>query len=104
MLTVNPHLHRTISIEAVFPRIDAMVIDAAAAFAELLLAEGVAPGTPVLAPKAESLPWVEVLAARLGGTQAAVLPLRTRRTGQPADSTARTTASLAELFASMPTT
>lgn len=65
VLTVNPHLHRTSSIEAVFPGIGATAIDAAPAFAEIMLAEGVARDSLVLGPDSESRPWVEALAARL---------------------------------------
>lgn len=66
VLTVNPHLHRTSMIEAVFPGIGALAVDAAPAFADALLAEGIARDALVLGPDAESRPWVEALAARLG--------------------------------------
>lgn len=81
VVTVNPHLHRTAGIEAVFPGIEAIVIDAAPAFAEMLAAEGLAPGTVVLGPDSESRPWVESLAGRLG---LAAMTAEKRRAGDAA--------------------
>ena len=66
VVTVNPHLHRTAEIEAVFPGIAATAIDAAPAFADLLAAEGGTGDCVVLGPDAESRPWAESLARRLG--------------------------------------
>lgn len=76
VVTVNPHLHRTTSLDAVFPGIPAAGIDAAPAFAELLLAEGVPAGTVVLGPDEESRPWVMALAARLGAEGATARKFR----------------------------
>jgi len=66
VLTVNPHLHRTSTIDEVFPGIEAVAVDAAPAFAEMLRADGIAPGMLVLGPDAESRPWAEALAGCLG--------------------------------------
>lgn len=66
VVTVNPHLHRTAGIDAVFPGIAATAVDAAPAFADLLAAEGDTGDCVVLGPDAESRPWVEALARRLG--------------------------------------
>ena len=66
VVTVNPHLHRTAEIDTVFPGTAATAIDAAPAFADLLAGEGGARDCVVLGPDAESRPWVEALARRLG--------------------------------------
>lgn len=66
VVTVNPHLHRTSDIEAVFPDIEAIAIDAAPAFAEMLAGENLGSDAVVLGPDTESRPWVEALAGRLG--------------------------------------
>lgn len=66
VVTVNPHLHRTVEIGVVFPGIVAMSLDATPAFAEFLDAEGIVPDTIVLGPDEESRPWVAALADRIG--------------------------------------
>lgn len=65
LVTVDPHLHRTASLAAVVPGIDAVAVSAAAALADLLRPE-VAPGTILIGPDAESQQWVESVAAPLG--------------------------------------
>lgn len=64
--TVNPHLHRTPTIDAVFPGIAAIAIDAAPAIAALLATEGIARDTVVIGPDEESRPWARALAEPLG--------------------------------------
>lgn len=65
LVTVDPHLHRTASLAAVVPGIDAVAVSAAATLADLLRPEGV-PGTILIGPDSESRPWVESVAAPLG--------------------------------------
>lgn len=65
LVTVDPHLHRTASLAAVVPGIDAVAVSAAATLANLLRPEGV-PGAILIGPDAESRPWVESVAAPLG--------------------------------------
>jgi ribose-phosphate pyrophosphokinase len=65
LVTVDPHLHRTTSLEAVVPGIAAVNVSAAATIAQAI-APRVVPGTILVGPDAESRPWVEAVAAPLG--------------------------------------
>lgn len=64
LVTVDPHLHRTASLEEAVPGIPALAVSAAPALVEALALSG---GSPVLiGPDAESRPWVEAIAGSLG--------------------------------------
>lgn len=63
LLTIDPHLHRTHSLEAVMPDIEAVAISAA----PLLVAEIDKGGDPLLVgPDGEARQWVERIADRVG--------------------------------------
>ena len=66
VITVDAHLHRTKSIAEVFPGIEADDLSAMPAIADYLRAIGFGADTVVAGPDAESEPWVEDLARRLG--------------------------------------
>jgi ribose-phosphate pyrophosphokinase len=66
IITVDAHLHRTKSIQSVFPGIEADNLSAMPAIADALRAAGLDPDTVVVGPDAESRPWVSALASRLG--------------------------------------
>jgi ribose-phosphate pyrophosphokinase len=66
VLTVDAHLHRTESIQSVFPHIEADNLSAMPAIANVLQTAGFDPRTVVVGPDAESQPWVSNLAAKLG--------------------------------------
>ncbi|MBR0841385.1 ribose-phosphate diphosphokinase [Bradyrhizobium liaoningense] len=66
IVTVDAHLHRTPDIRSVFPGIEADNLSAMPAIAKALAAAGIAPSTVVIGPDAESEPWVNDLAGRLG--------------------------------------
>jgi ribose-phosphate pyrophosphokinase len=65
VITVDAHLHRTKTIEEVFPGIEAVDLSAMPAIADFLRAAGIGPATVVVGPDAESEPWVRDLAGRL---------------------------------------
>ena len=65
LVTVDPHLHRTPSLDSVVPGIVAINVSAAATIAQAIAAI-VAPNTILVGPDAESRPWVEAVAAPLG--------------------------------------
>jgi ribose-phosphate pyrophosphokinase len=65
LVTVDPHLHRTFSLEAVVPGIAAVNVSAAATIAQAI-APRIVPGTILVGPDGESRPWVEAVAAPLG--------------------------------------
>ncbi|HSP49663.1 MAG TPA: ribose-phosphate pyrophosphokinase [Pseudolabrys sp.] len=66
VITVDAHLHRTKNITEVFPSIEADDLSAIPAIADYLRAVGFDPATVVAGPDAESEPWVDDLARRLG--------------------------------------
>ena len=66
VLAVDPHLHRTRSLSAVFGAGKGLAISAAPAFADLLRAETVPPDTVILGPDSESEAQVRRLAKPLG--------------------------------------
>ena len=66
VITINAHLHRTGSIRDVFPDIEAENLSAMPIIAATLHASGLDPATVVVGPDAESKPWVNELASRLG--------------------------------------
>ena len=66
IITVDAHLHRTTDIRDVFPGIEADNLSAIPAIAKSLRAAGLDPRTIVVGPDAESRPWVNDLAERLG--------------------------------------
>ena len=66
IITVDAHLHRTHDIRTVFPGIEAENLSAMPAIANTLHASGIDPATIVVGPDAESGPFVNELAGRLG--------------------------------------
>jgi ribose-phosphate pyrophosphokinase len=66
VIAVDPHLHRTRDLDAVFGPGRNLALSAAPAFVELLRAEKVPPETLVIGPDAESLAQVRRLAEPLG--------------------------------------
>lgn len=76
VITVDAHLHRTRSIEDVFPNIEAANLSAMPAIAEYLTAHDLAAGTIVVGPDAESEPWVRDLARRLKADHAVARKVR----------------------------
>ena len=66
LVTVDAHLHRTTSIKNVFPGIESDNLSAMPAIADALRSAGIDPRTIVVGPDAESRPWVNDLADRLG--------------------------------------
>jgi ribose-phosphate pyrophosphokinase len=66
VITVDAHLHRITNIREAFPGIEADNLSALPAIAEALRAAGLDPRTIVVGPDAESRPWVNDLAERLG--------------------------------------
>lgn len=65
LVTVDPHLHRTPSLDAVLPGIVSVNVSAAATIAQAI-ASHLAAGTVLVGPDGESRPWVEAVAAPLG--------------------------------------
>jgi len=65
LVTVDPHLHRTPSLEAVVPGRQTVNVSAAPALAAALSAY-ITPDTMLVGPDAESRPWVAAIAAQLG--------------------------------------
>lgn len=76
VITVDAHLHRTSKIEDVFTGIEADDLSAMPAIADFLAAQGLAAGTLVVGPDAESEPWVRDLARRLTADHAVARKLR----------------------------
>ncbi len=64
LVTVDPHLHRTPSLDLVVPGKVAINVSAAGTIAQAIAAI-VAPGTILVGPDEESRPWVEAVAAPL---------------------------------------
>ena len=65
VITVDAHLHRTKNIADVFGGIEAEDLSAMPAIADFLAGQGLAAGSIVVGPDAESEPWVRDLAGRL---------------------------------------
>ncbi len=65
VVTVDAHLHRTSSLEAVFPGIETLNLSAIPAIAEGVSAAGYDARTVVVGPDEESEPWARDLGARL---------------------------------------
>lgn len=65
LVTVDPHLHRTPTLDAAVPGIMAVNVSAAGTLARAIAA-CVTPDTILAGPDEESRPWVEAVAARLG--------------------------------------
>lgn len=76
IITVDAHLHRITNIREAFPGIEADNLSAMPAIAESLCAAGLDPRTIVVGPDAESRPWVNDLAERLGLTWAVAQKVR----------------------------
>ena len=76
IITVDAHLHRITNIREAFPGIEADNLSAMPAIAESLCAAGLDPRTIVVGPDAESRPWVNDLAERLGLTCAVAQKVR----------------------------
>ncbi|MFP5513980.1 MAG: ribose-phosphate diphosphokinase [Alphaproteobacteria bacterium] len=65
---VEPHLHRTHTLDEVFVGRPSIALSGAAPIADHLRAAGVAPGTVIVGPDEESAPLVEAVAGPLGLT------------------------------------
>lgn len=65
LVTVDPHLHRTPSLQAISPELECAYVSAASTLADLLRPDLV-PGTVLVGPDSESRPWVESVARPLG--------------------------------------
>ena len=76
IITVDAHLHCTTDIRDVFPGIEADNLSAIPAIAESLRSAGFDPRTIVAGPDAESRPWLNDLAKRLGVTCAVAQKVR----------------------------
>jgi ribose-phosphate pyrophosphokinase len=63
IVTVEPHLHRTVALDPVFCDRQVTVLSAALPLARAI---GSGAGTLVIGPDAESTPWANALAAHLG--------------------------------------
>ena len=66
IVTVDPHLHRTHDLSAIFPEAQAVALSAAPLFAAQLRADGVGKETLLVGPDGESRQWVEAVAEPLG--------------------------------------
>ena len=66
VITVDAHLHRTNTLQGVFPGIEADNLAAMPIIADALQATSLDPATVVVGPDAESRQWVSDLAGRLG--------------------------------------
>ena len=85
VITIDAHLHRTRTIAEVFPGIEADNLSAMPAIADYLHATGFDRNTVVVGPDAESEPWVNDLASRLGLTHA--VARKTRRSDRSVEIT-----------------
>ncbi len=65
---VEPHLHRTHTLDEVFVGRPSICLSGAGAIAERLRAEGMAPDTVIVGPDEEAAPLVEAVAGPLGLT------------------------------------
>ena len=65
---VEPHLHRTHTLDEVFVGRPSVCLSGAGAIAERLRAEGMAPDTVIVGPDEEAAPLVEAVAGPLGLT------------------------------------
>ena len=68
VVTVEAHLHRTSTLDHVFPGIESDNLRAASVIESTLRADKLDPATLVVGPDLESRPWVSGLADRLGLT------------------------------------
>lgn len=66
VVTVDPHLHRTAALDAVFPAARAIALTATGLLADRLRARHVPGAALLIGPDAESRQWVEAVAAPLG--------------------------------------
>lgn len=66
VVTVDPHLHRTSSLAAVFPTARAVAVSATNLLATRLRDKGLAGDAIIVGPDSESRQWVEAVAAPLG--------------------------------------
>jgi len=64
LVTVDPHLHRTPTLDTVIPGRPARVVSAAPALVEALRAR--AAGAVIIGPDVESRPWAQAIATPLG--------------------------------------
>ena len=66
IVTVDPHLHRTLHLSEVFPAAKAVSVSATSIFAAQLRADGIAVDAILVGPDSESRQWVEAVAKPLG--------------------------------------
>lgn len=77
VITVDPHLHRTASLSAVFPGVESDNLSAMPAIANHVAAAPFDTRTVIVGPDAESRPWVTQLSGLLGVT--ATVATKTRQ-------------------------
>ncbi|WP_374307706.1 ribose-phosphate diphosphokinase [Dongia sp.] len=65
LVTVDPHLHRTASLQQIMPGIATRIVPAAGTLSATLASDAT-PDTLLVGPDTESRPWVEEVAAPLG--------------------------------------
>ncbi len=85
IITVDAHLHRSVTLEDVFPGIETENLSAMPAIAAALSARDFDSQTVIVGPDAEARPWVADLAARLGADYA--IAEKTRRGDRAVDIT-----------------
>jgi ribose-phosphate pyrophosphokinase len=66
VITMEAHLHRAATLDDVFPGIEADNLNATLLIESALRADALDPTTVIVGPDAESRPWVNDLAGRLG--------------------------------------
>lgn len=66
VVTVDPHLHRTPDLAAVFPTARTATLSAAPLLADRLRADGISADALLVGPDAESEQWVDAVAGPLG--------------------------------------
>lgn len=66
IVTVEPHLHRTKSLDEVFPDTETTALSAAPLLAELIRRDGDLEGAMIVGPDSESRPWTEAVAKAAG--------------------------------------
>lgn len=93
IVTVDAHLHRTVTLKDVFPGIETDNLSAMPAIAGALSARDFDSRTVIVGPDAEARPWVADLAARLGADYA--VAEKTRRGDRSVNITFAEQASLA---------
>lgn len=66
IVTVDPHLHRVLSLDAIFPRLETDVLSATGLIAEAILVDTDMKGAYLIGPDGESGQWVGAIAKKTG--------------------------------------